>query len=545
MEGIQSDDASSHSKDGTNFATQSYRLGTYTGRNPMDTFFGADYWLTRFCLQRALGFVYLIAFLIAVVQFRPLLGERGLLPVPLFLRRVRFWDAPSLFHWHYSDHAFSLVAWSGLTLSLLAVLGLSDAFGTPVSVLVWGLLWLLYLSIVNVGQKFYGFGWESTLLETGFLAIFLGASNTTAPDVMIWLLRWVLFRVMFGAGLIKLRGDPCWRNLTCLAYHYETQPLPNPLSWYLHWQPLWMHKAGVLFTHFVELVVPWGYFMPPPVCYIAGLLTIVFQGTLILSGNLSWLNYITIVLALSCFDDQALSWIIPLNVPEVEPRALIHNLLLGAITLLVVALSIRPIKNMWSHEQRMNASFDPLHLVNTYGAFGSVSRERMEIIVEGTLDPEISSRTEWREYEFKGKPGDVMRRPCIVSPYHWKLDWQMWFAAMSPYYRHPWLLHLIAKLLQGDRAILSLLSQRRKPFPDRPPTHIRAQLYQYHFAEWQDGRKSGAWWVRTRVGQYLPPLSLEDPEFRDLLRRQGWLEIEEQPTKREFQEASRHTFGRR
>lgn len=492
----------------------------------MDQIFGTDFWLTRFCFQRMLGFVYVVAFLIAVNQFRPLVGQRGLLPVPRFLRQVRFWDAPSIFHWHYSDRFFAVVAWLGLGLAVLGMSGLSDALGTPVSMLIWALLWVIYLSIVNVGQKFYGFGWESTLLETGFLAIFLGASNIAAPVVMIWLVRWVLFRVMFGAGLIKLRADRCWRDLTCLVYHYETQPLPNPLSWYFHRQPLWMNKGGVLLTHFVELIVPWGYFMPPPVCYVAGALTILFQVMLILSGNLSWLNYITIVLAVSCFDDAALGWIIPLQLAAVEPRSGIHNLLLGSITLLVLVLSIRPIKNMWSRDQMMNASFDPFRLVNTYGAFGSVGRKRMEVVLEGTLDRELSPSTQWHEYEFKGKPGDVKRRPRVVSPYHWKLDWQMWFAAMSPYYHHPWLLHLVAKLLQGDRAILRLLSQKRRPFPDQPPTYVRAQLYRYRFADRQEWRKSKVWWVRTRVAEYLPPLSLSDPEFLDVLRRQGWLEPE-------------------
>ena len=165
---------------------------------------------------------------------------------------------------------------------------------------------MIYLSLVNVGQTFYGFGWETMLTEIGFLAIFLGSSDTRAPVVVMWLIVWVLFRTMFGAGMIKLRSDPCWRDLTCLFYHYETQPLPNPLSWYLHHSPPWTHKAGVLFTHFAQLVVPWFYFAPAPLCYWAGGLTILFQITLILSGNLSWLNYITIVLCIPCFDDRLL-----------------------------------------------------------------------------------------------------------------------------------------------------------------------------------------------------------------------------------------------
>ena len=179
----------------------------------------SNYWLTRFCFQRALGFVYVIAFLIVINQFQPLLGENGIMPARLFLKRAEFWDAPSLFWIHCSDHFISMIAWLGLVLSFFAVTGLSDIFGIYVSAAVWALLWVLYLSFVNIGQTFYSFGWETLLLETGFLAIFLGSSNVSPPVIIIWLLRWVLFRVMFGAGLIKLRGDECWRNLTCMYYH--------------------------------------------------------------------------------------------------------------------------------------------------------------------------------------------------------------------------------------------------------------------------------------------------------------------------------------
>lgn len=462
----------------------------------------AEYWLTRLCFERALGFIYLIAFLIAAKQFIPLLGERGLQPVRRFVRYVHFRQAPSLFWINCSDHLITATIWFGIALSIYAVTGLSESFGLAVSMSTWALLWVIYLSLVNVGQTFYGFGWETMLPESGFLAIFLGSSDTRPPAIVMWLIVWVLFRVMFGAGMIKVRADPCWRNLTCLYYHYETQPLPNPLSWYLHHSPRWMHKLGVLFNHFVELIVPWFYFAPAPICYWAGGLTILFQISLIPSGNLSWLNYITIVLCIPCFDDRLLERLI--SIPHSVPAhmTLPHQVAVGVLVVIVLALSWWPARNLFSRRQLMNASFDPLHLVNTYGAFGAVTRERLEVVIKGTNAEFPDASTEWHEYEFKGKPGDVHRRPCIISPYHWKLDWQMWFAAMPPPNFHPWIFALLEKLLEGEPRILSLFA--RNPFPDAPPKFIRADWYRYRFTK--PGER--AWWTRTFVGEYLPPMTV-------------------------------------
>src|SRR5499425_768775 len=197
------------------------------------------YWLTRFVLQRGLALVYFIAFVAVLHQFKPLLGEHGLLPVPRFVKAVSFLESPSIFFWFPKDFAFDLLGWTGLALSLLALSGFSEKFGNWISASTWSVLWVIYLSFVNVGQTFYGFGWESLLLEAGFLTIFAGASGWAPHALSIWMWRWVLFRIMFGAGLIKLRGDPCWRDLTCLYSYFETQPMPNPLSWYFHWLPHW------------------------------------------------------------------------------------------------------------------------------------------------------------------------------------------------------------------------------------------------------------------------------------------------------------------
>src|SRR5256885_15911884 len=308
--------------------------------------FATDFWLTRLCFQRSLAFIYLIPFLIAVNQFIPLLGARGLQPVRLFVRSAPVRRAPSLFFFNSSDRFIRTTIWCGLALSIFPISGFSESFGLGVSMLTWALLWIIYLSFVNVGQTFYGFGWETMLAETGFLAIFLGSSDTRPPVIIMWLIVWVLFRTMFGAGMIKVRADPCWRDLTCLFYHYETQPLPNPLSWYLHHSPRWFHKAGVLFNHFTELIVPWFYFMPAPFCYWAGAITILFQITLILSGNLSWLNYITILLCIACFDDHFLARL--LSVPHSLPAHLTvsHTIVVSFVTAIVLALSWRPARNL-------------------------------------------------------------------------------------------------------------------------------------------------------------------------------------------------------
>jgi hypothetical protein len=469
-----------------------------------------DYWLTRFAIQRALAAIYLVAFLSAANQLRGLLGERGLLPIRSFVRRRSFRSSPSLFHLRDSDRFAVGAAWAGVGLSIFALTGVPEALGTPASALTWLLLWTLYLSFVNVGQVWYAFGWESLLLEAGFLAVFLGGFGTRAPTIVIWLFRWVLFRVMFGAGLIKMRGDPCWRDLTCLYFHYETQPLPNPLSWWLHRSPKPVHRAGVAFTHVVQLVVPFGFFLPAPICWVAGGLTMLFQGALILSGNLSWLNWLTLVLAFSCFDDRAWTRVLPVHPPAgLTGPALPHEIAVWLLLVLVAALSIRPVLNLFSRRQLMNASFEPLHLVNSYGAFGSVTRRRYEIVLEGTADPEPGPRSEWKPYAFRAKPGDPTRRPPWVAPYHLRLDWLMWFAAMGSYRRHPWFPRLVEKLLEGEPSVLALLRRGCDPFPDRPPRALRARLYLYRFTTTAERRETGRWWHRELVGDYMPAVSLD------------------------------------
>ncbi|MFJ2901361.1 lipase maturation factor family protein [Streptomyces sp. NPDC087212] len=466
----------------------------------MDWFDASAYAWSRLMFQRALAAVYLVAFLTALLQFRPLIGERGLLPVARLVARMPFRHAPSVFQLHFSDRFFALWAGTGCAVSVALLAGADSHLPLWAGMLLWLLPWALYLSIVNVGQTWYAFGWESLLLEVGFLAVFLGNDTVAPPVVVLFLLRWVLFRVEFGAGLIKLRGDACWRKLTCLYHHHETQPMPGPLSWFFHHLPRPVHRAEAAANHVTQLVVPFFLFAPQPVASIAACLMIVTQLWLILSGNFAWLNWITITLALFAVHLPAAGHTAP-------AAPLWFEVLVLVVGALLLALSYRPVRNLVSRRQVMNRSFDPLHLVNTYGAFGSVSRVRHEIVIEGTADEVPRADGDWRAYEFKGKPGDPRRLPRQFAPYHLRLDWMMWFAALSPAYAEEWFGRLVERLLENDRATLRLL--RRSPFPpDAPPRYLRARLYRYRYTSWRELRETGAWWERTFVREYLPPTRL-------------------------------------
>ncbi|MFF9108922.1 lipase maturation factor family protein [Streptomyces sp. NPDC014805] len=469
----------------------------------MDWFTAPDYWLSRLVFQRALAGLYLIAFLAAALQFRALLGERGMLPIPRFTARVPFRRAPSLFQLRYSDRFFAGCAWAGCAVSAALLAGVDGYLPLGAAIALWLVPWALYLSIVNVGQTWYSFGWESLLLETGFLAAFLGNDDVAPPVVVLFLLRWILFRVEFGAGLIKMRGDACWRKLTCLDHHHETQPMPGPLSWFFHHLPKPLHRVEVAANHVTQLVVPFLLFAPQPVATAAAALMIITQLWLVLSGNFAWLNWITIVLAVPAlrFPDGGA----PASAPATAP--LWYEVVVLTVAALLVFLSYHPVVNMISRRQVMNRSFDPLHLVNTYGAFGSVSRVRYEVVVEGTLDDVPREDSDWREYEFKGKPGDPGRWPRQFAPYHLRLDWLMWFAALSPAYAGAWFEGLVERLLENDRDTLRLL--RRSPFPPgTPPRHVRARLFRYRYTTWRELRETGACWNRTYVREYLPPTRL-------------------------------------
>ncbi|XP_045317776.1 lipase maturation factor 1 isoform X2 [Leopardus geoffroyi] len=473
------------------------------------------FWLTRIVLLRALAFIYFVAFLVALHQNKQLIGDRGLLPCRAYLESVRRyfrgrggWDAVS-----YAPTVLWLLDWSHMNANLdaLALLGL----GVSSFVLVTGCanmvlmatLWVLYMSLVNVGQIWYSFGkWKSE-----------------SDAVGVW---------HVCGGLIKIRGDRCWRDLTCMDFHYETQPVPNPMAYLLHQSPWWVHRFETLSNHFLELVVPFFIFLGRRLCILHGALQILFQVVLVISGNLSFLNWLTMVPSIACFDDAALGFWFPSGPgglkdqvrkmqeeaargarPTLRYGCVVRQAVHVALGILVAWLSVPVVLNLLSPTQVMNTSFNSLRIVNTYGAFGSITKERTEVILQGTASPNASAPDAvWEDYGFKCKPGDPGRRPCLISPYHYRLDWLMWFAAFQTYEHNEWIIHLAGKLLANDREALSLLAFN--PFKDRaPPRWVRGEHYRYKFSR-LGGRHAaaGSWWVRKRIGPYFPPLSLRDLE---------------------------------
>ncbi|KAM5198284.1 lipase maturation factor 1 isoform 4-T4 [Hipposideros larvatus] len=529
------------------------------------------FWLTRIVLLRALAFVYFVAFLVAFHQNKQLIGDRGLLPCKTYLKSVQRhfqgqigWDTMS-----YTPTVLWLLDWSHMdsNLDALALLGL----GISTFILVTGCanmvlmvaLWVLYMSLVNVGQIWMGVPAAGNGVPGNFPVPSLDSVSTAQGDPHVpdrsvgisvadfqnharsGILVWgsgscCLLSVLPWQGLIKIRGDQCWQDLTCMDFHYETQPVPNPVAYFLHRSPWWVHRFETLSNHFLELVVPFFVFLGRRMCVLHGALQILFQVVLIISGNLSFLNWLTIVPSVACFDDATLGFLFPsgpgglkdqvLKMQKEKARGAQPTLRYGcmvrqavnlALGLLVAWLSIPVVLNLLSPKQVMNSSFNPLRIVNTYGAFGSITRERTEVILQGTASPNASAPDAvWEDYEFQCKPGDLRRRPCLISPYHHRLDWLMWFAAFQTYEQHEWVIHLAGKLLANDADTLSLLALN--PFAGRaPPRWVRGEHYRYKFSR-PGGLHAaeGKWWIRKRLGPYFPPLSLRD--LRDYFRSREW-----------------------
>ncbi|XP_062999627.1 lipase maturation factor 1 [Elgaria multicarinata webbii] len=523
---------------------------------PAPSLRSGTFWLTRLALLRATAFIYSVAFLVAYHQNKALIGEQGLLPSQLYLENVKqyFKGKINLDSLSYAPTLIWFLDWSsmdsildGFALAGLAISAFVLVTGCANMILMTA-LWTLYLSIVNVGQIWYSFGWESQLLETGFLAIFLCPFWTLSPlpkhtppsRIVIWGYRWLIFRIMLGAGLIKIRGDRCWRDLTCMNYHYETQPVPNPVAYYMHRSPWWFHQFETLFNHFIELAVPFLLFLGRRMCILHGVLQILFQVLLIVSGNLSFLNWLTIVPSIACFDDASLAFffsskensvkaqVLEIQAKEAEGKvaplrygSYIRKAVNISFGLLIAFLSVPVVINLLSSRQLMNTSFNPLRIVNTYGAFGSITKERTEVVLQGTssLDPNDPAAL-WEEYEFKCKPGDLWRRPCLISPYHYRLDWLMWFAAFQTYEQNEWIIHLAGKLLANERAILSLIASN--PFEGKaPPRWVRGEHFRYKFSRpGGTHARGGKWWIRKRIGPYFPPVNLEG--LRKFFEARNW-----------------------
>ena len=485
-----------------------------------------SYVISRELFLRVLGVIYLAAFISFGTQIIGLIGKEGILPVQNLLHAAglkvgpeRYWLLPTVCWLDASDNFLKFLPAAGAVLSFVLILGIAP---TPILIL----LWLLYLSLVSAGQDFMEFQWDNLLLEVGFLAIFLAplrmlpksTEDSPAPKMPLWLFRWLLFRLMFSSGVVKLMsGDPTWRNLTALNFHYETQPLPTWIGWYFHQLPFWFQKLSVLVTFIAELIVPFFIFGPRPVRLIGCGALVLFQVLIALNGNYCFFNLLAIALCLLLIDDfvwlrgtvtggarlgqePALAVTVPVRWRQwiIAPIAAVIVLVSGMQLVRLFRIRVKwPIPLVALYQ-----SVAPFRSVNSYGLFAVMTTSRPEIIIEGSNDG-----TKWLAYEFKWKPGDLKRRPGFVAPHQPRLDWQMWFAALSGYRENPWFMNFMTRILEGSPPALRLL--KRNPFPGKPPRFLRAVVYDYHFTGFATKRSQGTWWRRDPKGLYCPILSLK------------------------------------
>ncbi len=475
------------------------------------TYFHASRWFLRL-----LGAIYLIAFLSFWVQADALIGAAGIMPLPQLLADARaqlgsqsYLLLPTLC-WLNSSNAFlHFLCGAGTILSALLILELAP-------ILCLGALFVLYLSLTIAGQTFFGFQWDILLLETGFLAIFLAPwrwwpRRAPFPPVSrgaLFLLHFLLFKLMFMSGIVKLTsGDASWWNLTALDYHYWTQPLPTFLGWWADKSPEWFKHFSTGFILTVEIVVALLFWLPRRVRHFSAGALVLLQIVIGLTGNYAFFNLLTLALCLLLLDDTVWpgkrrlatsgragrAW--PAWVP-----ALVIALTLPLNALLIISGFVPAVK--WPRPLEVAYSaVAPFRIVNAYGLFRVMTKERPEIILEGSDDA-----IEWKPYEFKWKPGDLGRRPGFVAPYQPRLDWQMWFAALSAPRQNPWFFGLAFRLLENSPDVVHLLG--KNPFPDRPPRYLRAVIYRYRFSTRAEQRQTGAWWQRGEGQTYLPPVSL-------------------------------------
>jgi predicted DCC family thiol-disulfide oxidoreductase YuxK len=466
---------------------------------------------TQWVFVRLLAIVYAIAFVSMGVQVLGLIGSHGILPVHQFLGNlarqagpIRYLAVPSIFWWGDDDATLVGVCAVGVLFSVILFIAGFRGPGFQPPVLV--ILFVLYLSLSAVGEDFLSFQWDSLLLETGFLAIFLARTN-----IVPWLFRWLAFRLYFLSGLVKLLSDdPTWRNLTALHFHYYTQPLPTVLAWYVDKMPMGFQRISTLVVLVVELAVPFLIFAPRRLRKFGAACMVSLQVLIVLTGNYTFFNLLAILLCLFLLDDRELSRFVPPRFRErldSSPRpSQFGRFAAIAVAVIVVTLGLTLLLQTFtgdSPEPFRSFARDaaPLNIVNSYGLFAVMTTSRPEIVVEGSMDGQT-----WAPYSFRYKPGDLRQAPRWVAPYQPRLDWQMWFAALGSYRSNPWFINFVTRLLDGSPQVLGLLAGN--PFPEHPPRYIRAMTYDYTFTTLAERRQTGAWWKREPLGTYLPPVGL-------------------------------------
>lgn len=464
-----------------------------------------QYQISSMLFVRLLGLIYFFAFGAFLFQIDGLLGSNGILPIKDFLKFIKgnlgkrsYYLVPSIFWANSSDQMLKGTLIAGTTLSLFLLFG----FYPP---LMLFLLYFLYLSIVSTGQEFLSFGWEMFLLELTVQGFFL--SLAVPPNPFIWAsLNFQLFRFHFQGGIVKLlSGDPNWRNLTAVAYHYQSQPIPNTLAWYVYKLPLAFHKASTLLMFIIELAIPFALILGGQEIRLFVFFCFIFlQASIYATGNFSFLNHMTAVFSIILVSDYYLEPFFKFPSPT-NPSIYLQ----GFISLAGIILIGLQAMCLWNHIfpridlfTKILNWIQPFHLANRYGIFAVMTTNRYEVVVEGSEDGQV-----WKEYGFYYKPSELERRPRRISPYQPRIDWQIWFLPFTYYSSELWFQNFLKHLLKGTKPVLKLL--RKNPFPDKPPNYVRALLYEYEFSSAEIKKNQGLWWVRKFVEVYSPTLSLK------------------------------------
>ena len=483
------------------------------------------YHLVRWVFLRGLGGIYVIAFLSLWLQIMGLVGARGIEPAAPWLAavyerfgRAAYTQAPTLL-WLLgaSNLAIHVVCATGIGAALLLVINRAPHLAAFAA-------WLLYLSLYTVGGVFLSFQWDILLLETGLLAILLAprslspelGSEQPVPRTVVFLLRWLLFRLMLLSGLVKLAsGDPAWWNLTALDFHFETQPLPTWTSWYVHNLPESVRRVSCFLMFVAELFLPFLMLAPRRPRLVAAVGTLLFQLVIMATGNYNFFNLLTCLLCVALLDDGYLSSILPLRFARAVAlrsagSAAVSARRVAVSSAIVAFLVVLSLAHAWARFEgygalpasvrRVVAATNPFHLANSYGLFAVMTKERREIVIEGSDDA-----VTWMPYEFRWKPGDPAARPRFCEPHQPRLDWQMWFAALGSYRANPWLIHMMQRLLQGSPPVRALFAS--DPFPQKPPRYVRAMIYDYAFTTVTSARAEGTWWERSNGRPYAPVMT--------------------------------------
>jgi hypothetical protein len=485
----------------------------------------ADYSIASWLFLKALALIYLIAFASLARQIVGLAGPDGIVPARELLQKQkqatsswwrRFVRWPTLCWWRSDAWFLRGLCLIGVVLASLLLIGVM-----PIALLA--ALWVVYLSLLWACPLFLSYQWDALLLEMGFLAIFLapwtlwqgGPAEAAAPSAVAWaLMVWLLFRLVFSSGWVKWHAaSDTWRRLAAMDYHYWTQPLPTPLAWYAHQLPRPWHRFETSAVLVIETLVPFFLFLPEPGPKMAAVCFIMLMVLIQLTGNYGFFNLQTIALTLLVLDNQ--TWVMGL-----QPLGLLDatdvsataggwpEWSVAAPAGVLVGLSVMQLVNtcwpsvVWPKwAQRFRQALAPFNLVGRYGLFAHMTTQRREIVVEGSQDGE-----HWHAYGFRYKPGEVTQRPKWAAPHQPRLDWQMWFAALSHYQANPWFIRFLQRLMTGEDAVTDLL--QHNPFPDQPPRYVRAVLYDYRFSDRETSQTTGQWWQAERLGMYCPPISL-------------------------------------